>query len=119
MSHIDDFLHVIPSKLLTPDETLNTSEMNQNKFTTFHRAGGLEIEIDICSVVAVTLEKNVAIVVMLTYRVVALYFSSATKVGKAMIVLSDFLQENNGNIRTYPFPQKCAVLLRPHSSLFG
>ena len=34
--HILDFRHVIPSRLLTPDETLNTSDMNQNKFTTSH-----------------------------------------------------------------------------------
>ena len=37
LTHIDDFLHVIPSRLLTPDETLKTREMNQKKFTTFHR----------------------------------------------------------------------------------
>ena len=37
VTYIDDFLQVIPSKLLIPDETLNTSEMNQNRFTTFHR----------------------------------------------------------------------------------
>ena len=35
-THILDFRHVIPSRLLTPDETLNTSDMNQNKFTTSH-----------------------------------------------------------------------------------
>ena len=37
LTHIDDFLHVIPSRLLTPEETLKTREMNQKKFTTFHR----------------------------------------------------------------------------------
>ena len=37
LTHIDDFLHVIPSRLLTPDDTLNTREMNQKKFTAFHR----------------------------------------------------------------------------------
>ena len=84
MSHIDDFLHVIPSKLLTPDETLNTSDRNQKKFTTFSRSEGLS-EIDICRVVAVTLEKNVAIVVIFTYRVVALSFSSARNCGRAII----------------------------------
>ena len=36
-----------------------------------------------CRVVAVTLEKKVAMVVILTYRMVALSFSSARKVGKA------------------------------------
>ena len=45
-AHIDDFLHVIPSKLLTPDETLDTSDRNQKKFTTFSRREGLS-EIDI------------------------------------------------------------------------
>ena len=44
--HIEDFLHVIPSKLLTPDETLNTSDRNQKKFTIFSRREGLA-EIDI------------------------------------------------------------------------
>ena len=37
LTPIDDFLHVIPSRLLTPDDTLNTREMNQKKFTAFHR----------------------------------------------------------------------------------
>ena len=83
LTHIDDFLHVIPSRLLTPDDTLNTSEMNQKKFTAFHRVEWV-MDIDIWSVVAVTLEKNVAIVVMFTYRVVALSFSSARNVGRAM-----------------------------------
>ena len=83
LTHIDDFLHVIPSRLLTPDDTLNTREMNQKKFTAFHRVEWV-IEIDIWRVVAVTLEKNVAIVVMFTYRVVALSFSSARNVGRAM-----------------------------------
>ena len=46
MAHIDDFLHVIPSKLLTPDETLNTSDRNQKKFTIFSKPEELS-EIDI------------------------------------------------------------------------
>ena len=46
MAHIDDFLHVIPSKLLTPDETLNTIDRNQKKFTIFRRLEELS-EIDI------------------------------------------------------------------------
>ena len=45
MTHIDDFLHVIPSKLLTPDETLNTSDRNQKKFTIFHKTDGVGEEI--------------------------------------------------------------------------
>ena len=45
-AHIDDFLHVIPSKLLTPDETLNTIDRNQKKFTIFRRLEELS-EIDI------------------------------------------------------------------------
>ena len=95
MTYIDDFLHVIPSKLLTPDETLNTSDRNQKKFTTFSRSEGLS-EIDICRVVAVTLEKNVAIVVIFTYRVVALSFSSARNCGRATIQLYDLpLQRRN------------------------
>lgn len=28
-----DFLHIMLSKLLTPDETLNTREMSQKRFT--------------------------------------------------------------------------------------
>ena len=46
LTHIDDFLHVIPSKLLTPDETLNTIDRNQKKFTIFSKPEGLS-EIDI------------------------------------------------------------------------
>ena len=38
LTHIDDFLHVIPSKLLTPDETLNTSDRNQKRFTICSRS---------------------------------------------------------------------------------
>ena len=82
-THIFDFRHVIPSRLLTPDETLNTSDMNQNKFTTSHTALPAFTDKDIWRAVAVTLEKNVAIVVMLTYRVVALSFSSARNIGSA------------------------------------
>ena len=37
LTYINDFLQVIPSRLLTPDETLKTIEMNQKKFTAFHR----------------------------------------------------------------------------------
>ena len=45
-THIDDFLHVLPSKLLTPDETLNTRDKNQKKFTIFSRSEE-RLEIDI------------------------------------------------------------------------
>ena len=92
LTHIDDFLHVIPSKLLTPDETLNTSDRNQKKFTIFSKPEGLS-EIDIWRVVAVTLEKNVAIVVIFTYRVVALSFSSARNCGRAKVQLCYLLLE--------------------------
>ena len=46
LTYIDDFHHVIPSKLLTPDETLNTSDKNQKKFTIFSRSEE-RLEIDI------------------------------------------------------------------------
>ena len=78
-----DFRHVIPSRLLTPDETLNTSDMNQNKFTTSHTVLPAFMDKDVWRAVAVTLEKNVAIVVILRYRVVALSFSSARNIGSA------------------------------------
>lgn len=59
---MDDFLHVILSKLLIPEDTLKTRDENQRRLTTFPR------EEVVCtsenwSVVAVTLEKKVAIVV--------------------------------------------------------
>ena len=82
-THIFDFRHVIPSKLLTPDETLNTSDMNQNKLTTSHTVLPAFMDKDVWRAVAVTLEKNVAIVVILRYRVVALSFSSARNIGSA------------------------------------
>ena len=81
-THIDDFRHVIPSKLLIPEETLNTSDINQNKLTTFHKGEFGSIDIEIWRVDAVTLEKNVAIVVILIYRVVAPSFSSERNIGK-------------------------------------
>ena len=82
-THIFDFRHVIPSRLLTPDETLNTSDMNQNKFTTSHTVLPAFMDKDVWRAVAVTLEKNVAIVVMLRYRVATLSFSSARNIGSA------------------------------------
>lgn len=72
--------------LLTPEETLKTSDENQKRFTKPRReeagseGGGEYVN---WSVVAVTLEKKVAIVVMLMYRVVSLSISLARKIGKA------------------------------------
>lgn len=37
-TYIEDFLHVIPSMLLTAEETLNTSDRNQKKLTIPPRA---------------------------------------------------------------------------------
>ena len=37
LTYIDDFIQVIPSRLLTPEETLNTSDTSQKKFTAFNR----------------------------------------------------------------------------------
>lgn len=65
MTYIDDFRHVIPNKLLTPEETLKTKERNQKRFTTPPRTEST-CAYENWSVVAVTLEKNVAIVVMCT-----------------------------------------------------
>lgn len=63
ITYIEDFLHVIPSKLLIPAETLKTRDRNQNRFTTPPKAELVCVN-ENWSVVAVTLEKNVAIVVM-------------------------------------------------------
>lgn len=63
-TYIEDFLHVIPNKLLTPEETLNTRERNQKRFTAELRVEPVEMEN--WSVVAVTLEKKVAIAVILS-----------------------------------------------------
>ena len=58
--------------------------MSQNKFTTSHTVDlGFMVK-DVWRVVAVTLEKNAAIVVILTYRVVTLSFSSARNNGSAI-----------------------------------
>ena len=76
-SYIDDFLHDIPSILLIAEETLKTNDMNQKKLTMLPN-GVCESGRENWRVVAVTLEKKVAIVVILMYRVVALSFSSAS-----------------------------------------
>ena len=118
LTHIDDLLHVIPSRLLTPDETLNTSDMNQKKFTMSHRLDWMGAEIVIWRVVAVTLEKNVAIVVMLTYRVVALSFSSIRNIGRAMNHTMLQLLNIKCNVK-YLFRQNCAIRLSPQSLKIG
>lgn len=63
-TYIEDFLHVIPNKLLTPEETLKTRERNQKRFTAELRVEPVVMEN--WSVVAVTLEKKVAIAVILS-----------------------------------------------------
>ena len=81
-TYIEDFRQVMPSRLLTPEETLKISDTNQKKLTaSLDSEGGYDI--DIWRVVAVTLEKNVAIVVIWICRVVSLSFSSARNVGSA------------------------------------
>lgn len=70
-SYSEDLRHVMLRRLLTPEETLNTSETNHKRFTSALRAVPSYCK-ENCRVVAVTLEKKVAIVVMLTYCVVAL-----------------------------------------------
>ena len=72
----------MPSRLLIPEETLKTSDRNQKKLTTLPN-GVFESGSENWRVVAVTLEKNVAMVVIFTYRVVSLSFSSARNDGKA------------------------------------
>lgn len=69
--------------LLTPAETLKTSDRNHSRFITANNLDSDIAEYEIWSVVAVTLEKNVAIVVMLAYCVVSRSFSSARKDGRA------------------------------------
>ena len=81
-SYIDDFIHVMPSRLLIAEETLKTNDRNQKKLTTLPN-GVVESVSENWRVVVVTLEKKVAMVVIFTYRVVALSFSSARKVGRA------------------------------------
>ena len=72
----------MPSRLLIAEETLKTNDKNQNKLTTLPN-GVFESGSENWRVVAVTLEKKVAMVVIFTYRVVALSFSSARKAGRA------------------------------------
>ena len=113
VTYNDDFLQIVPSRLLIPDETLNTSEMNQNRFTTFHRVECVGAEIVIWRVVAVTLEKNVAIVVMLTSRMVAFSFSSARNCGSAIVVfpLITKIMGNYGEIPLSPKPRSSSTTI--------
>ena len=64
VTHYMACFHVTPSKLLTADAILKTSERNQNEFTA--SASGLPtMSKENCMVVAVTAEKNVATVLRL------------------------------------------------------
>ena len=63
-TYIDDFRQVRPSKLLMPDETLKTRDKYQKRLTTLP-IGVFELGRENWMVVAVTLEKKVAIVVIL------------------------------------------------------
>lgn len=81
-TYMDDFRQVIPRRLLTPEATLKTSDTNQKRFTKSPSLDGTCWSTENWSVVAVTLEKNVAIVVRFRYRVVAFASPSATKLGK-------------------------------------
>ena len=73
----------MPNRLLIAEETLKTSDRNQKRLTTLPN-GVFESGSENWRVVAVTLEKKVAIVVILTYRVVTLSFSSARNNGSAI-----------------------------------
>lgn len=77
-----DVLHIMVSKLLTPEETLNTREMNQKRLVALLRVSDVSWYVN-WSVVAVILEKKVAIVDRARYRVVSRSSSSSTKEGKA------------------------------------
>lgn len=63
-SHMRELCQSIPRRLLTPDETLKIKEMNQNMFTAAYVEGSLSDWREIARAVAVTLEKNVAMVVI-------------------------------------------------------
>lgn len=67
---------------LTPDETLKISDKNHSRFTALFRPP-TAFWYENWSVVAVMLEKKVAIVVKVRYRVVARSSSSAAKEGRA------------------------------------
>lgn len=63
ITHMCDFLQTMHSKLLTPEETLKTSDRNQLRFTALLK--WVDPWYENWSVVAVILEKKIAIVVKL------------------------------------------------------
>lgn len=84
----------MPMRLFTPEETLKTRDKNQKRFTVFLYLfeSCCENAYENCSVVAVTLEKNVAIVVILaSYRAFA--FSSSLVRKEDMATKSCLLPE--------------------------
>lgn len=80
-AYTDDFRQVIPIRLLIPEETLKTNDINQKRFTRPPSSVSV-LWNEYWSVDAVTLEKKVAIVVIFTYRFVAFSSSEEMKVGK-------------------------------------
>lgn len=64
--YTNDCFQAITRRLLTADAMLNTSEAKRNPLTAFSSAVLLDVKVN-CSVVAVTAEKNVAMVVMFRY----------------------------------------------------
>ena len=75
---IEDLRQVIPNRLLIAEATLNTNDSSQKRLTELSKAVD-DCEKDNWSVVAVTPEKKVAIVVMFKYLEVALF--SALRMG--------------------------------------
>lgn len=74
---IDDWYHVSPSRLNTADAILKTIDEYQNPSTV------VEPFPEICKVVAVTLEKKVAMVVIAMYFFVAFLSRSSCTYGRA------------------------------------
>ena len=74
--YTDDLLQVRPSRLFMPEATLDRIEINQQRFTILLNVPPLSPNVN-CSVVAETLEKKVAIVVIFRYRRVD--FSSSSR----------------------------------------
>ena len=63
IAHIDDFLHVIPSKLLIADETLNMSDWKRKNCSALKKAV-LSTGPKSGKMLAETLEKKIATVVI-------------------------------------------------------
>lgn len=80
---MEDFLHARPNKLLIPEETLKTRDENQKRLTAAPRVVP-ESANENWSVVAVTLEKKVAMPVIFTYSDASRSFSSVRKDGSAI-----------------------------------